>query len=251
MHQIQCAEIWGGIRNQDQDARSGGITASLFSSSCDGGKGGDIYYLSVCNADMLTRVAIADVVGHGEAVSDISQFIYDALKAHMNDIAGDELLAEVNQVAAERGFDAITTAAVVAFYRKDNNLYFTYAGHYPAMIKRTDQQHWFNAQGDANQNDSGGEVSNLPLAIDADTKYHQQALPLNSGDRIFLYSDGVVETPDQAGTLFGQDRLAATLAEFGSAPLVELKASVLQRVRDHAGGRLTHDDVTLLAIEVR
>ena len=84
-----------------------------------------------------------------------------------------------------------------------------------------------------------------------DTKYHQQALLLNSGDRVFLYTDGVVETPDQAGAQFGQDRLAATLAEFGSAPLAELKASVLQRVRDHAGGRLTHDDVTLLAIEVR
>ena len=68
MHRLQCAEIWGGIRNQDTDVCSAGITASLFSGACDGGKGGDIYYLSVCNSDMLTRIAIADVIGHGRAV---------------------------------------------------------------------------------------------------------------------------------------------------------------------------------------
>jgi hypothetical protein len=32
---------------------------------------------------MITRLAIADVVGHGEAISEVSQYVYDSLKAHM------------------------------------------------------------------------------------------------------------------------------------------------------------------------
>jgi serine phosphatase RsbU (regulator of sigma subunit) len=45
--------------------------------------GGDIYYFGVCKGDTISRLAIADVTGHGEAVSEISQYVYDSLKAHM------------------------------------------------------------------------------------------------------------------------------------------------------------------------
>jgi hypothetical protein len=45
--------------------------------------GGDIYFFGVCKGDTITRLAIADVTGHGEAVSEISRFVYDSLKAHM------------------------------------------------------------------------------------------------------------------------------------------------------------------------
>jgi hypothetical protein len=46
MYHLSCGEIWGGIRNCDDDISSAGLTASLFSLASDGGKGGDIYYLS-------------------------------------------------------------------------------------------------------------------------------------------------------------------------------------------------------------
>jgi hypothetical protein len=32
-------------------------------------------YFSVCSSDLLTRIAVADVMGHGEAVSNTSQAI--------------------------------------------------------------------------------------------------------------------------------------------------------------------------------
>ena len=63
MRRIRCAEIWGGVHNCDEDILTSGITASLYSAAADGGRGGDIYYLSVCSSDLLTRIAIADVVG--------------------------------------------------------------------------------------------------------------------------------------------------------------------------------------------
>ena len=59
----------------------------------------------------------------------MSQFIYDALKSHMNDPSGDAILVEVNRIATHYGINAMTTAAIVAFYIADRNLYFAYAGH--------------------------------------------------------------------------------------------------------------------------
>ena len=62
MQEIRCAEIWGGIRNFDTDVCTSGLTASLSAQSASGGKGGDIYFFSVCGADRLTRIAIASLL---------------------------------------------------------------------------------------------------------------------------------------------------------------------------------------------
>ena len=80
---LECKEIWGGIRNRDVEISAGKVIGSIYSASSEGGMGGDIYYFGACKGDKITRLAIADVTGHGEAVSEISQYVYDALKAHM------------------------------------------------------------------------------------------------------------------------------------------------------------------------
>lgn len=80
---LECKDIWGGIRDRDIEVSAGKVIASIYSAACCGGRGGDIYYFGVCKGDIITRLAIADVTGHGEAVSEVSQYVYDALKAHM------------------------------------------------------------------------------------------------------------------------------------------------------------------------
>jgi hypothetical protein len=81
---LECRQLWGGIRNRDIEVSAGKVIGSIYSAPCcEGGKGGDIYYFGVCKGGIITRLAVADVTGHGEAVSEISQFVYDTLKAHM------------------------------------------------------------------------------------------------------------------------------------------------------------------------
>ena len=80
---LECTGIWGGIRNRDIEITAGKVIGAIYSAACEGGKGGDIYYFGVCKGDIITRLAIADVVGHGEVVSEVSQYVYDSLKAHM------------------------------------------------------------------------------------------------------------------------------------------------------------------------
>lgn len=246
MHEIHCAEVWGGVRNEDVDACSKQLTTSLYSHACDGGKGGDIYYVSVCQGDLLTRVAIADVVGHGEKVSRVSQWLYESLNARMNDADGTHVLGDLNRLATERGLEALTTAATVGFYAADGQAHFAYAGHFPMLLKRAGEREWRPMRVHATD-----DAANLPLGVTEQMRYTQESTPMHAGDRALLYTDGVVETPSPTGELFGQQRLEATLAEVGDVSLYELKTAILNRLRDYAGGKLTHDDVTLMAIEVR
>lgn len=247
MYQIGCSEVWGGIKDQDVDACSAVLTTSLYSSACDGGKGGDIYYVSVCQGDQLTRIAVADVTGHGPKVSRISQWLYEILQERMNDGDGSQVLADMNRLASERGHEAMTTAAIIGFHKPDSNVYYAYAGHHPMLIRRRDASHWQAVP----LGGSSANLANLPLGVEPKTQYDQQFVPVRSGDRVFLYTDGVIETPAPNGKLFGVGRLREVLNEVGDQSLVELKTSVLGTLRDYAGGELVHDDVTLLAIEVR
>lgn len=247
MHEIRCAEVWGGIRDEDVDACSRNLTTSLFSHACDGGKGGDIYYLSVCAADRLTRIALADVAGHGQAVTDVSQWLYDAMNERMNDARGNHVLGDLNQLAVEHGFRAITTAAVVGFYAGENSLLFSYAGHHPALLRRNGARDWCEVTLDR----SSGQYANLPLGIVSEAAYDLERRPARSGDRLLLYTDGVLEAPDANGAQFGIERLQRVLDENAHADLPGLKHAVLEAVRGHTNGSLDHDDVTLLAIEIR
>jgi len=246
MYRIACAEIWGGIRGDDLAVSTSGVRASLFARACDGGKGGDVYYFSVCSSDLLTRIAIADVMGHGAAVSETSQWLFDSLKQRMNSAQGDEVLADLNQLTAECGYKAMSTAVVAAFYRSDGNLYYCYAGHHPILIRRTSDHFWTEAT-----IEDRGEMANLPLGVDDSAPFDQANQPFATGDLLFLYTDGLIEAPNGDDGQFGLDRLRGVLDRVGNAEPDTLKSAVVTALMQHTGGSLAHDDVTFMAVQIR
>ena len=245
MRRIKCAELWGGVGNHDDDVVTSGIAASLHSGAADGGKGGDIYYFSVCSSDLLTRIALADVMGHGEAVSNTSQWMYHAIGERMNSLDGNGILEHLNRLSDEYGYDALTTAAVIGFNIADSHLYLAYAGHPPLLVRREGSKGWQPAL-----LSNPRRPANLAFGVDVDAPYDQERMPVSTGDRLFLYTDGVIEAPDRRYTLFGLERLLAVLQEVGDRSLPEIKAAVLGRLREFTGGSLAHDDVTFMAIEI-
>lgn len=244
-HRICCSEIWGGIQNACLDACTSGIRASLYSGSCEGGRGGDVYYFSVCGHDVLTRVALADVAGHGERVSRVSQWLYDSLAARMNSRRGHKVLTDLNREAETFGEKAISTATVIGFYRWTGRLYFSYAGHPPVVMYQRRQRRW--AQLELPETEG---LANLPIGVTDQSRFDQGRMRIRRGDRLFLYTDGVIEAPDAEGQLFGIDRLMEVLHQAADESLGNLRDSVLGALRQHTGGPLLHDDVTVLAIEI-
>lgn len=249
MYRIKCAEVWGGSRAIDTDVCTNGLTASLFSTTSDGGgaeqRGGDIYYLSVCQHDLVTRVCLADVVGHGAAISHVSRWLYDALTARIDDLDSRRVLDDLNDLIYERGLEAMTTAAVLTFYQSNSELNFSYAGHAPLLLRRKGKSEWRIVGVKSNN-----KPSNLPLGILADTVFDQETARLASGDRIVIYTDGVTEAMNDAGELFGLPRLINVLEQTGDAELSKIKQAVRVAALAFAESNLTPDDFTLIAIEI-
>ena len=240
---IQCGHVWGGIKNSDQDIETSGLRASLFSHSFDGGKGGDIYYFSVCQGNNLTRIAIADVVGHGEAISRVSECVYQSMLKYMNNPESNTLLGEWNKSIESHGIHALTTAVIGGVVVKNHRLHYSYAGHHPVLIKRNNSHRWERIRLEHDKE------SNLPLGVDKDAAYDQGERPICEGDKLFLYTDGLIEAPDSSGDLFGMDRLMDVLETSSKKTCTEIKKAVMESVRYFTNGRLDHDDLTLMAID--
>lgn len=248
--QLECSSIWGGIHNRNLDVTAGKVIASIYSSACDGGKGGDIYYFGICRDDRITRLAIADVVGHGEAVTEVSQFVYDSLSTHMCNLDSRTILGSVNELVSGHGLEALTTAAVIAYHSDEDEASVFYAGHPPILYSRTTESDWSFATLTDDNTQKDSILKNVPLAIAKDALYGNLTIPMASGDRLFVYTDGITEACSPEGDLFGYERLKDILDANRKAPLSELKSAVLQALHLHTQAGLSHDDVTLIALEI-
>ncbi|MHC4792287.1 MAG: PP2C family protein-serine/threonine phosphatase, partial [Planctomycetota bacterium] len=75
-------------------------------------------------------------------------------------------------------------------------------------------------------------------------------IPMDTGDRLFVYTDGIIDAPSPEGESFGLARLKDVLDANTKAPLSELKSAVLRALHQYTIKDLTHDDVTLIALEI-
>jgi len=144
----------------------------------------------------------------------------------------------------------MTTAAVVAYHTQEKEARVFYAGHPPILYSRTGEKAWSYARPSDRKDKSDGFPRNIPLAIELETHYEQFTISMIPGDRLFVYTDGIIDTPNPEGENFGLERLKDVLDANMRASLSELKSAVLKTLHQYSGKELTHDDVTLIALEI-
>jgi sigma-B regulation protein RsbU (phosphoserine phosphatase) len=144
----------------------------------------------------------------------------------------------------------LTTAAVVAYYREESVAKVSYAGHPPVLYQRANERVWSYARAHGRNRQSDGFPLNIPLAIESDTLYSQITISMTAGDRLFAYTDGIIDAPNPTGESFGLVRLKDALDANTGAPLSELKSAVLKRLHEFTEKEQTHDDVTLIVMEI-
>ena len=149
-----------------------------------------------------------------------------------------------------RGLDAMTTAAVVAYNSKKTEVSVSYAGHPPVLYKHATDKAWAFARPAGRSVQSDGPPMNIALGVVQDALYGHFAIPMAPGDRLFVYTDGVTEAASPEGDFFGYAHLKEVLDANPKAPLSELKSAVLTALHQHTKKGLTHDDVTLIALEI-
>jgi serine phosphatase RsbU (regulator of sigma subunit) len=69
---------------------------------------------------------------------------------------------------------------------------------------------------------------------------------MQSGDRVFAYSDGVIEQKPPTGEMFGELRFETALAQIiqNNAPIGEM----FLVIKDYSGGQDIADDITMIEL---
>ena len=96
----------------------------------------------------------------------------------------------------------------------------------------------------------GSQGDTFPLGIMADADYQETELQLAQGDRLLIYTDGVVEAMNAKEEIFGFRRLMDVVLEASSMEADSLLKTVLNKVQAFTGKASQHDDQTLIAISV-
>ena len=97
---------------------------------------------------------------------------------------------------------------------------------------------------------SDGEGANLPLGVFPLAHYNQDSVALHSGDRLALYSDGLVEAESETGEVFGEKRISAVLESCREHDLSYARDCTIHELELHSSGVSRADDQTLMLIEV-
>jgi hypothetical protein len=203
--------------------------------------GGDFYDF-VQDGEGRVGVLVADVSGHGVPAALIASMVKIALAAQEEHAAEPAaVLAGMNRILCgklDRGF---VTAAYVWVDAEAGRAVYANAGHPPLLCGRPGEE-------DAREIRREG----LPLGRFRKAAYESVAWDLAPGDRLLLYTDGVIEARSPAGEELGEERLR-DLANSQAFP-DRLLDDLLTRLAVWCGrapGEPLDDDVTVLALDVR
>ncbi|HEY1014232.1 MAG TPA: PP2C family protein-serine/threonine phosphatase [Herpetosiphonaceae bacterium] len=93
--------------------------------------------------------------------------------------------------------------------------------------------------------------SAMPLGIGPPAASQEREIALEPGDALIFYTDGIVEAHNQAGELFGFERLLALADSLEpGAGAAAIHQSIIAAVRAFAGGAEPHDDISLLVVRL-
>lgn len=242
---MQCMEIWGGNLAIDRSVSAPGLRIHVHSTPYRASQsgGGDLYYLTSCASGRITRFLLADVSGHGAAVSRIAVNLRQLLRKNVNRISQSAFVGQMNREFGLLGHESgFATAAVATFFEPKKTLAFHVAGHPSPFFYRASTQKWICL--DAASRTKGPE--NLPLGVDGESSYPGRTVSTEPGDMFLLCSDAFVEAVDGQEECLGMDGLLRLLNQVDSSRPAAIIAALRNQITLLAPGNLLDDDATLI-----
>lgn len=186
-----------------------------------------------------TGILVADVTGHGIPAALIAAMIKVALQSvQLCACEPADLLRNLNHILCPQLRAQLVSAAYLFLDTERRIARYAAAGHPPLL-------HWRN--GVLQRLDNNG----LLLGVLRDAEYPVCDLPIESGDRFVLYTDGVIEPENAQGHSFGDSRLDQVVHANCVRPPAELVGQLLTELRQWQPPTAhQHDDITLIVIDV-
>lgn len=198
--------------------------------------GGD-YYNVVRLSERHTVLCIADVAGKGWPAALLMSSLQAALKPLIwQRLAPRELCHRLNRILC----DLTPVGKFISFFYAvldsvDNRLTYCNAGHNPPLLIRPD--------GTSTELKAAGAVlGQFPRWL-----YEQSELQMRSGDKLLLFTDGLVEACNVDEESFGEHNVIRIAEENLSSSAEELMGLLMRAASQHSGD--FQDDASLIVLK--
>jgi len=204
--------------------------------------GGDIFDYAL--SETRASLAIFDAMGHGLEAALLASVAVGAYRnGRRRPLALAEIAAGIDAaLAGQFGDGQFVTALMAELDLDSGRLRWVVAGHPPPLLLRQ-----------ARVVKELTRPPNTPLGLRLNDGFGVHEEVLEPGDRLMLYSDGVVEAIDaRTGERFGIERLVdfVARAEAAGEPVPETMRRLRHAVVEHQGAEL-QDDATQVLLEWR
>ncbi len=184
-------------------------------------------------------IAFGDVAGHGLTSGIVMAMAKSALLVQVDyDSSPRAVLEVLNDVVIKT---APRRMMMTFFFGildpRSQTLRFSSAGHLDPYVYRA-------ATGKLEALSSWG----FPLGVRRRDAFREHDVEFSPGDRLVLYSDGLIEAIDDDGEPFGFDRFEETIVSSGKMTADEMKKALLNAVRKFTRNRPPEDDQTLVVV---
>lgn len=207
--------------------------------------GGDFFDVLPID-DQSVGIFVADIVGHGmqaALVTAVLRTLLEELKDHAGN--ADTFLEEINTSLHRILRQMSSPVHASAFYLKldmrERRGCFSNAGHPPQLHIR--RQH--------------AEIVRLydvsktgpVLGLDERSVFPSHGFTIDPEDVFLLFTDGIIEVPNESGESFGIARLESVVRASADLPPAKLIDQIVSAASKHAGQEVFPDDVCLVAAE--
>jgi len=205
--------------------------------------GGDIFNIHYPEKNKI-GLYMLDVCGHGVSAALIAVAVSQFFSGKTNLLGKkstiqdpEKVLCSLNQVFPFERFDSFFTIIYMIIDNLSGLLTYSCAGHPPPIIIRTDNH--------LEILDKHGPV----IGAQKNRVYGQEQKQLHTGDKIVLYTDGILDLCYKDGQFLGKKRFRQILEKHGRKTPEQLVETVYSEAKALCDGNEIDDDISILVVE--
>jgi len=202
--------------------------------------GGDCF--DIFSISDRTFIYVGDVTGHGVAAGLIMTMVSSLVKVFADsESSAYGILVKVNKYIKRHVKQSMfMTMVMLSWDQKNQTMSYVGAGHEYIIVYRA-------LTGECEAILSGGVA--LGMVPDNSKIISEKVVPLNDGDFIVLYSDGITEARNDKNELFGLENLKKLVKEYALQYSADgVNFHIANAVSDYMGNHPQEDDMTLIVI---
>jgi sigma-B regulation protein RsbU (phosphoserine phosphatase) len=199
------------------------------------------YYDFFNIGEYKTGIILADVSGHGPSAA----LIMTMLKGVLHSLAPrhdsiDKIVTEINSTLNPIiPPEIFITLALLLFDMKSKKIIYTNAGHTP-IIHINKRMNIFEIV----------KLTGCAINVTSKPEYTQIEIPFEADSIFVIYTDGIIESANEAEELFGIERLSDTVKEYSKKHAEDIKDQIVRRINDFSSGKIYNDDSAMIVLKV-